>query len=131
MMVLRNKRGEGYLDTAIQVLASCIVLALALAVYPVVIGKFELNRFADDLKRQVEITGQTGTIEAVIQSLKEDTKLNPNIHIDANTIDGSRIQFGDQFTITLTHDFDIGFGPFGSWPITLPAKATGKSEVYW
>ena len=35
-------------------------------------------------------------------------------------------------TVTLTLDTNIGlFGEFASFPITLRAKASGKSEVYW
>ena len=34
--------------------------------------------------------------------------------------------------MTLTLETDIGlFGGLGSFPITLTAEATGKSEVYW
>ena len=43
-----------------------------------------------------------------------------------------RIQLNDEVTVTLTLETDIGlFGGFGSFPITLTASATGKSEVYW
>lgn len=34
-------------------------------------------------------------------------------------------------TLTPTLRYDIGFFRFGSFPLTLTAKATGKSEVYW
>lgn len=130
--ILRSKRGEGYFDTAILVLAASIVIALALAVYPVAVAKHSLNVFADGLKRQAEISGRVGTeIGAKIESLKENTKLNPGIEWDANFLSGNRIQLGDEFTVTLSHDFEIGFGPFGPWPINLQSKATGNSEVYW
>ena len=34
--------------------------------------------------------------------------------------------------VRATAETDIGlFGGFGSFPITLTASATGKSEVYW
>ena len=47
-------------------------------------------------------------------------------------IDHFRIQLNDEVTVTLTLETDIGlFGGFGSFPITLTASATGKSEVYW
>ena len=42
------------------------------------------------------------------------------------------IQLNQEFTLTLTLQTDIGlFGGFGSFPVTLTAKASGKSEVYW
>lgn len=34
--------------------------------------------------------------------------------------------------VTLTMQMDIGlFGGFGTYPVTLHAKAQGKGEVYW
>jgi hypothetical protein len=41
------------------------------------------------------------------------------------------IQLNNEVTVTLTLQYDIGFFNFGSFPITLTSKATGKSEVYW
>jgi hypothetical protein len=41
------------------------------------------------------------------------------------------VQLGNEITVTLTQEVDIGFFTFGSFPITLKSKATGKSEVYW
>ena len=42
------------------------------------------------------------------------------------------IQLNEEVTVTLTLDTNIGlFGEFASFPITLRAKASGKSEVYW
>ena len=38
----------------------------------------------------------------------------------------------EEFTVTLTTQADIGlFGGFGSFPVTLKAEASGKSEVYY
>ncbi|ODA42721.1 DUF4320 family protein [Desulfosporosinus sp. BG] len=130
--IILSKRGEGYIDTAVIVLASVMVIALALAIYPVVIAKHELNTFADEVRRQVEITGQVGSqANTKIQNLKEETGLDPVITWNANFLSGNRIQLNDEFTVSLSHEFDFGFGPFGSWPITLKSKATGSGEVYW
>ncbi|KUO71655.1 MAG: hypothetical protein APF81_22690 [Desulfosporosinus sp. BRH_c37] len=130
--IIVSKRGEGYFDTAIMALAAVMVIALALAIYPVVIAKHELNTFADEVRRQAEITGQVGPqVNTKIQSLKQETSLNPSITWDANFLSGNRIQLNDEFTISLSHEFNFGFGPFGSWPITLKSKATGSGEVYW
>ncbi|NSJ47184.1 DUF4320 family protein [Enterocloster aldensis] len=41
------------------------------------------------------------------------------------------IQLNQEITVKLTLQRDLGlFGNFGSFPITLRASATGKSEVY-
>lgn len=40
------------------------------------------------------------------------------------------IQLNEEFTVELTMEYDIGFGGFGAFPVTIRSKATGKSEVY-
>ena len=61
-------------------------------------------------------------------ALTDSTGLDPDIRWSTT----GRIQLNDEVTVTLTLETDIGlFGGFGSFPITLTASATGKSEVYW
>ena len=61
-------------------------------------------------------------------ALREQTGLDPEIEWS----DTGRIQLNEEVTVTLTHEIDLGlFAGFGSFPITLRADATGKSEVYW
>ncbi len=50
---------------------------------------------------------------------------------EADTIGQDRVQFGEEILVTFTKQVDIGFFEFGSFPINLTSKATGKSEVYW
>ncbi|MDE5824183.1 MAG: DUF4320 family protein, partial [Lachnospiraceae bacterium] len=41
------------------------------------------------------------------------------------------IQLNEEVTVTLTLERNIGlFGGFGSFPVQLKARASGKSEVY-
>jgi hypothetical protein len=43
-----------------------------------------------------------------------------------------KIQLNEEVTVTVTYQINIGlFAGFGSFPISLQAQATGKSEVYW
>ena len=43
-----------------------------------------------------------------------------------------RHQLGNEVEVTLTTTVNIGlFGEFASFPVTLTAKASGTSEVYW
>ena len=41
------------------------------------------------------------------------------------------MQLNGDIEVTLTETVDIGFFVFGSFPIEIRAKATGKSEVYY
>lgn len=62
------------------------------------------------------------------QVLTEQTGLEPDISWSKT----GKIQLNEEFTVTASVRADIGlFGGFGSFPVTLTSKASGKSEVYW
>ena len=105
--ILRSKRGEGYLDVCILVLCAMLVIALAVRVFPVFVAKQQLDTFATELIREAEIAGRVGS-------------------------ETDRREQAQEVTVTVTYETNIGlFSGFGSFPITLRADATGKSEVYW
>lgn len=125
----KTESGEGYIDIIVIVLCIMLVVALAVKVLPVFIEKNQLDVFASELCREAEIAGRVGS-ETTIRTevLKENTGLDPEI-IWSKT---GKIQLNEEFTVTVSIKTDIGlFGSFGSFPITLKALATGKSEVYW
>ena len=120
--ILRSRRGEGYIDVCV-----LLVIALAVQVLPAFIAKQQLDTFATELVREAEIAGRIGPeTDRREQALREQTGLDPEIEWS----DTGRIQLNEE--VTLTHEIDLGlFAGFGSFPITLRADATGKSEVYW
>ena len=126
---LRDSRGEGYIDVAVLVLCTMLVVALAVKVLPVYIAKSQLDTYAAELCREAEIAGRVGSETSLReQVLREKTGLDPVVTWSKT----GKIQLNQEFTVTVTLRRDIGlFGGFGSFPITLTAKATGKSEVYW
>ncbi len=127
--ILKNERGEGYIDTCVLVLCAVLVIALAIKVLPVFIAKQQLDTFATELVREAEVTGRGGSETSRRAAvLQERLGIDPNITWST----GGRIQLNEEVTVILTLQEDIGlFGNFGSFPITLQAQATGKSEVYW
>ena len=126
--LLCSKRGEGYFDVVIVVLVVVMVLALILAAAPVVSAKIQLDNYADELVREAEIAGRIGEeTYARAQILTEKTGISPKIKWSRT----GKVQLNQEFTVTCTYKMDIGFGEFGSFPITLTSKASGKSEVYW
>lgn len=127
--ILKDKRGEGYIDVVILVLCAMLVIALAVRVFPVYIAKQQIDTFASELMREAEITGRVGVeTSRREQFLQEKTGLNPTVTWSTN----GRIQLNEEVTVTVTYQTDIGlFAGFGSFPITLRADAAGKSEVYW
>ena len=127
--ILRKKRGDGYIDVAVIVLAAMLVIALAVRVLPIFIQKNQLDTFAAELIREAEIYGRVGTETTNrANELGEKTGLNPTISWSKT----GTIQLNHEVTVTLTLQRNLGlFGGFGSFPVTLTSKASGKSEVYW
>lgn len=59
--IVKGRRAEGYVDVAVLVLCTMLVLALALRVLPVFIAKQQLDTFATELMREAEISGRIGS----------------------------------------------------------------------
>ena len=58
--IMRDKKGEGYIDAAVAVFCVMFVIALGVRVFPVFITKLQLDNFADELVREAEISGRIG-----------------------------------------------------------------------
>ena len=125
---LKGRRGEGYIDVCVLVLCAMLVVALAVKVFPVFIAKNQLDTFASELCREAEITGCVGSETSRRAAvLREQTGLDPDISWSKT----GDIQLNEEVTVTVTLRKDVGmFGGFGSFPVTLRAQASGKSEVY-
>lgn len=128
--VLREKRGEGYIDIAVGVLCLMLVIALAVSLFPVFMAKQQLNRFADEIVRQAEIMGST-SVNRRIEELREETGLDPEISWDCDYFEGSKIQLNGDISVMMTCRINLGFFQFGSFPVEIRARASGKSEVYY
>lgn len=127
--LLKERRGEGYIDVVVLVLCAVFVLALAMRILPVFIQKQQLDYYASELVREAEVTGRVGeetSRRAAV--LTEKTGLTPDITWSTQ----GQIQLNSDVMVTLTMETNIGlFGDIGSFPVTLRAQAAGKSEVYW
>ena len=127
--LLKNNRGEGYIDVVVLVLCAMLIIALSVKVFPAYIIKQQMDTFAVELVREVEIAGRVGTETTQRELLlREKTGINPTV-VWSNS---GHIQLNEEITVTVTYQVNIGmFGGFGSFPITLRADAAGKGEVYW
>lgn len=126
---LKDRRGEGYIDICLLVLVAMLVLALCLKVLPVFVAKQQLDTFATELCREAEISGRVGSeTNRRAAVLREKTGIDPDI----TWSDSGELQLNQEVTVTVTLRMNIGlFDSFGSFPVTLRAQASGKSEVYW
>ena len=125
---LKKRRGEGYIDVCVLVVCAMLVIVFALRVLPVFIAKQQLDTYATELVREAEISGRVGSETTLReQVLNERMGITPEVEWSQT----GNIQLNHEVTVTVRLDADIGlFGDFGSFPISLTAQATGKSEVY-
>lgn len=128
--ILRSRRGEGYIDVAVGILCLMLVVALAVSLFPIFTKKQQLDLFAAEIVREAEIVGGT-SVSSRISTMRQQTGLNPRIEWDCDYYSGSRVQLNGDISVTLTDSVDIGFFVFGSFPIQIRARASGKSEVYY
>ena len=123
--ILRDKRGEGYIDVAVMVLCVMLVIALGVRLVLIFITKMPVEK----LVREAEISGRVGSETSNRQRvLEERTGIHPTVQWSRT----GNLQLNEEVTVTVTIQKDLGlFGNFGSFPITIRARASGKSEVYW
>ena len=127
LKVLKDNRASGYIDVVVIVLSAMLVIALAVSIFPAYVTTSQMDTFAQELCREAEICGRIGSeTQSREVVLCERLGINPEVEWSKT----GNIQLNEEFTVTLILDYDIGFGGFGSFPVTLKAKATGKSEVY-
>ena len=129
---LKNKKGEGYVDSAILILVSVLMIAFAVKVYPVFVAKSQLNHFANEIVREAEVTGQIGdSVNSRTDKLKKELIDVDSIKCDAKYLNGTKkIQLNDSINVTVEKKMNIGFFSFGSFPINVQAKDSGFSEVF-
>ena len=127
--IMRDKKGEGYIDAAVVVFCVMFVIALGVRVFPVFITKLQLDNFADELVREAEISGRIGYETTARQrTLEEKMGIHPTVSWSRQ----GKIPLNEEVTVTLILQKDLGlFGRLGSFPVTMRARASGKSEVYW
>jgi hypothetical protein len=127
---LACKKGQGYIDVVLIVLAAMLVIALAIKVYPAFILKDQLNTLANQILRESQLQGK---IEIEYLEMAKTMGIIPDEVIwEANTFESNKVQFNEDITVTCKANAEIGlFDSFGSFSIPLKGKATGKSEVYW
>lgn len=127
--LLKKRPGEGYIDVCVLVVCAMLVIAFALQVLPVFIAKQQLDTYATELVREAEISGRVGSETTLReQVLGERMGITPTVEWSQT----GNIQLNHEVTVTVRLNADIGlFGDFGSFPVSLTAQATGKSEVYW
>lgn len=140
---IKNKKGEGYIDTAVKFL-----IAIALVVFAVnVFTMFKTYRDMDIMSKEIlEVATYYGTtdtgndnIKHAIDVFKEETGLDTAIVSIMTEEDGyaegsnKNVQLGKTITVKVEDKHPIiGFGVFSEMvSIPMSTHHTGLSEVYW
>lgn len=123
-----GNRGEGAPQFAFFAIVAAAVISLFLMVAPAFLQKQQLDTYAGELCRTAAIAGRVGseTDERSAQ-LHEQTGLSPEITWSST----GNVQIGQTIAVTLQSTYNMRFGSFGNYPISMVSKASGKSEVYW
>lgn len=133
--ILINKRGEGYIDTVVCVLAAMMVIVLALNVFSFLTMKQDLDYFAKEMIDVATTYGRTNEQATDrYNELCDEMGFTPTVNYSGTDYYNSRngtVQLGETITVTITYKtYMQGFGAF-KIPITLTAKHSGLSQKYW
>ena len=132
MKLIKNKKGEGYIDVAITIMIVAFVLVFIVNIVSLVALNQNLKTVADHI---VEYASQQGTtaIDDYIEELSDKTGIDFSYSFDGSVLydDTGKVQLGDVITCTVTHSVSfLGFGQ-SVHSMTINASATGISRVYW
>lgn len=132
---LKSKRGDGYIDVAVMVLVSAMVLAIAVNIFGLVMQKQKLDYFAKELLSTAGVYGRISTeTTSRYNELAEQTGLSPTVSWTAAYYDNvsKEVQLGDTIQLKLTSKVNFqGTGEFIPIPVTLISGGSTLSQRYW
>ena len=131
----KSKRGEMFVDVAVMILCSVMIIVLALNTFRFFAIKQDLDYYAKEMIRSATVEGRINATATLMRRdrLSKETGLHPSITWNANYFNSTQrtVQLGDTIEVTLTYQTTFeGFGIF-SMPVTLTAKHSGLSQRYW
>lgn len=134
MKKIWNKKGEGYIDTCIGIIAFVMVLVVAINIFSFITLKQEMDEIADELIETAAFTGCFGSDFWDRDSELLDEYFYYDIETDAEKYYNAaykRVQLGDTMTVRIYVDTYIkGLGVF-KIPVRLQVKKSQVSEKYW
>ncbi len=133
--LLKNKRGENYIDTVVGVVAAMMVIVVALNIFSFLTLKQDLDYYA---KEMVEVCCSYGKTCDEVQDRDEELSaelgLDPDLSFDGTEYFNATkrtVQYGEVIVVELTYRTYVrGLGVFRI-PVTLTAKHSGLSRRYW
>ena len=135
LKLLKNKRGENYIDTVVGVVAAMMVIVVALNIFSFLTLKQDLDYYA---KEMVEVCCSYGKTCDEVQDRDEELSaelgLDPDLSFNGTEYFNATkrtVQYGEVIVVELTYRTYVrGLGVFRI-PVTLTAKHSGLSRRYW
>lgn len=132
--LMRSKRGEGYIDTAVSVVVFVMILVVAINIFSFIALKQEMDQIAEEL---IETATYAGSFEGDFWS-RDSELLNKYYYYGIETsaekyynASYRRVQLGDTMSIKITVTTYLkGLGVF-KIPVTVSVTRSGISEKYW
>lgn len=132
--LMRSKRGEGYIDTAVSVLVFVMILVVAINIFSFITLKQEMDQISEEL---IEEATYSGAFDSEFWS--RDSELLGQyyyygIYTSVEKYYNStyrRVQLGDTMTVKISVTTYLkGLGVF-KIPVTVSVTRSGISEKYW
>lgn len=131
--ILHSRKGDGYVDICIGVIAFVMVLVIALNIFEFVTLRVEMDQIADELIEAATFSGEFNDDFFNTDSAMLDDYYYYDIDWGADKYFNTaydRVQLGDRMWVEISVDTHIkGLGI--KIPITLRVKKSGLSERYW
>lgn len=132
----RDRRGEGYIDTAILIVIVFTLLISLLFVFSIFTSYLSLNSQAKQLAHGIEVYGKAD--DATISAITNGALSSGDVTVDTSWFNASRrmIQLKTPFTVTVQREIQIPIlhfvtGNTVNIKLRITATANGISEVYW
>lgn len=129
-----NRKGEGYIDTCIGIVAFVMVLVVAINIFGFITLKQEMDEIADELIETASYTGCFGGAfwardnELTTQYFYYDIETSASKYYNETY---KRVQLGDTMTVRIYVDTYVkGLGIF-KIPVRLQVTKSQISEKYW
>lgn len=130
---LHQTTGTFTIDGSFILLFVMMLLVLFISVLGVINTSQKLHSVAAELTRYVELRGSVDS-EAYAELDRLANIAGVTVEskdIDGSFSDGSKLQLGADFTVTLTTTDRFGIGGILSVPVPLKTTVSGRSERYW
>lgn len=132
----KDRRGAGYIDTAILIVIVFTLLMSLLFVFSIFTSYLSLNSQAKQLAHGIEVYGRADS--ATISAITNGVLTSSDVTVQTEWFNASRrmIQLKTPFTVTVRREIRIPIlrfvtGNTVNIKLRIMATASGISEVYW